>query len=70
MNRLRALLVAAVLMLAGCGAVPVEHYRDERPALDLSAAAMLTTSSNRQPGSLAKLFQRATAASHAAPVGE
>ena len=35
MNRLRALLVAAVLMLAGCGAVPVEHYRDERPALDL-----------------------------------
>ena len=35
MNRWKALLVAVALMLTGCGSVPVEHYRDERPALDL-----------------------------------
>ena len=35
MNRFRLFLVALLLVLAGCGAVPVEHYRDERPQLDL-----------------------------------
>ena len=35
MNRIRLFLLVLLLALAGCGAVPVEHYRDERPQLDL-----------------------------------
>lgn len=35
MNRLKTMLVAVAVMLAGCGSVPVEQYRNERPALDL-----------------------------------
>jgi hypothetical protein len=34
-NRIRLFLLALLLALAGCGAVPVEHYRDELPQLDL-----------------------------------
>ena len=35
MNRFRALLVALAVIMAGCGSVQVEQYRDQRPALDL-----------------------------------
>jgi len=35
MNRFRALLVAFAVIMAGCGSVQVEQYRDERPPLDL-----------------------------------
>ncbi len=35
MNGLRMMAAALVLVLAGCGTVAVEQYRDERPALDL-----------------------------------
>jgi hypothetical protein len=35
MNRLKVVLVALAVLLAGCGSVPVEQYRNERPALDL-----------------------------------
>ena len=35
MNLFRLLITLLVLALAGCGAVQVEHYRDERPQLDL-----------------------------------
>ncbi|MBX3649789.1 MAG: DUF3833 domain-containing protein [Burkholderiales bacterium] len=28
-------LLAGLSLLAGCGTVPVEHYRDEQPAMDL-----------------------------------
>lgn len=31
----RWMLAALLLALAGCGSVPVERYRDERPAMDL-----------------------------------
>lgn len=35
MKGLRWTLAALLLALAGCGSVPVERYRDERPAMDL-----------------------------------
>lgn len=35
MKTWRAALALMLFMLAGCGTVPVEQYRDERPALDL-----------------------------------
>jgi len=35
MKRLKSLLSGLSLLLAGCGTVPVEQYRDERPAMDL-----------------------------------
>lgn len=35
MNRMRMMLAALLLALAGCGSVPVDHYRDEKPVLDL-----------------------------------
>lgn len=35
MKTWRAVLVLMLFALAGCGTVPVEDYRDERPALDL-----------------------------------
>ena len=35
MTRIRLFLLALLLALAGCSAVPVEHYRNEQPQLDL-----------------------------------
>jgi hypothetical protein len=35
MKGLRWMLAVLLLALAGCGSVPVERYRDERPAMDL-----------------------------------
>lgn len=35
MKGLKSLLSGLSLLLAGCGTVPVEQYRDERPAMDL-----------------------------------
>lgn len=35
MNFRSCLLLGLALLLAGCGAIPVETYRDERPVLDL-----------------------------------
>ncbi|MDP1672665.1 MAG: DUF3833 domain-containing protein [Burkholderiales bacterium] len=35
MKGMRWMLAALLLALAGCGSVPVERYRDERPAMDL-----------------------------------
>jgi hypothetical protein len=35
MNRMRMMLAALLLALAGCGSVPLDHYRDEKPVLDL-----------------------------------
>lgn len=35
MNFRRWMLLGMVLLLAGCGSIPVETYRDEKPALDL-----------------------------------
>ena len=35
MNFFKAMLTLLLMLLAGCGSVPVEQYRDERPALDL-----------------------------------
>lgn len=35
MKGLRWMLAVLLLALAGCGSVPVEGYRDERPAMDL-----------------------------------
>lgn len=35
MKTWRTALALTLFMLAGCGTVPVEQYRDERPALDL-----------------------------------
>jgi len=35
MNFPRWMLLAMALLLAGCGTIPVETYRDEKPALDL-----------------------------------
>ncbi len=35
MKRFRLLIAMLALVLAGCGSVPVEHYRGERPQLDL-----------------------------------
>ncbi len=35
MKGLRWIMAALLLALAGCGSVPVERYRDERPAMDL-----------------------------------
>lgn len=35
MSRIKTMLVAVAVMLAGCGSVPVEQYRNERPALNL-----------------------------------
>ena len=31
----RAMLAMLLMLFAGCGSVPVEQYRDERPVLDL-----------------------------------
>jgi len=35
MKGLKSLLSGLSLLLSGCGTVPVEQYRDERPAMDL-----------------------------------
>ncbi len=35
MKGMRWMLAALLLALAGCGSVPVERYRDERPVMDL-----------------------------------
>lgn len=35
MNFPKTMLTLLLMLLAGCGSVPVEQYRDERPALDL-----------------------------------
>lgn len=35
MKSVRMLMAALLLALAGCGSVPVERYRDEKPVLDL-----------------------------------
>lgn len=35
MNFFKVMFTLLLMLLAGCGSVPVEEYRDERPALDL-----------------------------------